>query len=198
MEAGTVYNPTTIASQPGRGRYLDNISYASVNSYRCANVSLVVLGILLAMAGLALVLYGSMFHASLSAPADGFETGQRRHDRRHHEEHNMYQIFVWVGAALLCVGAALWTAYLYRTGRCKYCPLCPGARKRRRLRKHFQTQCLEAGNLTSNDASQPAVQQQEEDQLMQHVQEEPTGLEDTDAMLESGTRPVLRPMQTSI
>ncbi|XP_037094388.1 uncharacterized protein LOC119114295 isoform X2 [Pollicipes pollicipes] len=197
MEPETVYNPTTITSHGNRSHYLDNISYASLNPKRCANVAIVVVGVMCVMIGLALVLYGSLFYVSFATAPEAETSAQR--ERRLSELH-MYQVFVWVGAPLLAAGVLLWIAYLYRTGRCKYCPLCPGARKRRRLRKNFQTQCLEAGNLSSSYASQPAsaLPQREDDQLMNHSLDEPTGLEDTDAMLSSSTRPILRPMQTSI
>ncbi|XP_043201977.1 uncharacterized protein LOC122370424 isoform X2 [Amphibalanus amphitrite] len=126
-------------------------------------------------------------------PAPGSDSERRL---RHQSEVRLYRALLAAGVPLLVAAAALWTAYLYRRGRCRDCWLCPGARKRRRMRNNFRTQCLEAGNLTTCYPSRPSqLLSQEEDRLVSQSLDEVAGLDDTDAMLDSGPRPIIRPAQ---
>ncbi|XP_037074670.1 uncharacterized protein LOC119095922 [Pollicipes pollicipes] len=199
MESTAVYNSTTVPAGGAQNRraYMDNISYASLNPKRCCNVVIVVVGILAVLAGLSLILYGSLYYISVRDP-DEFETPMER--RRREESMLVYQILLFVGIPVLVLGCVLWIAYLYRTGRCSYCPLCPGARRRRRAREYYEAQRIEADNISNGYSTHPTTMLplDEQDRLVKLNRDEYSGLEDTDAMLMAGTRPVLVPMQTTI
>jgi len=198
MESGRVYNSTTVSASQNRRAYMDNISYASLNPKRCANVTIVVVGILAVLGGLALILYGALFYMSVREPGE-FETPMAR-DRRH-SQMLLYQILLFAGIPVLILGVILWIVYLYRTGKCEYCPLCPGARRRRRRQAEFEeARRIESDNVSNGYSAHPVttLPMEEQDRLVKHDLDDYTGLEDTDAMLESGPRPVLVPMQTTI
>ena len=93
-----------------------------------------VCAVISSLLGLALVLYGGVFHHHFSSPATPASTaGSER-------ELHLYRALLAAGVPLLLLGVGLWGGYLYRSGRCRHCWLCPAARKRRRLRNNFQTQ----------------------------------------------------------
>ncbi|KAF0298686.1 hypothetical protein FJT64_003959 [Amphibalanus amphitrite] len=196
MQPETVYNPTTIAGGSERGGYLDSISQDRHGRRRCCTLTIAVAATICTLIGLALTLYGSVFHyhyTGVGAPPAGSDSERRL---RHQSEVRLYRALLAAGVPLLVAAAALWTAYLYRRGRCRDCWLCPGARKRRRMRNNFRTQCLEAGNLTTCYPSRPSQPlSQEEDRLVSQSLDEVAGLDDTDAMLDSGPRPIIRPAQ---
>ncbi|XP_043228166.1 uncharacterized protein LOC122384632 [Amphibalanus amphitrite] len=199
MEAGGVYNSTTVPAG-GRNRgYLDNVSYASLNPKRCANVTIVVLGILFFLGGLALSLYGGLFYITVREPRE-FEMPLERHRRE--QQMMIYQILLFAGIPVLALGLILWIVYLFRTGRCRYCPLCPGARKRRLRRDEFEAQRMAEEDRISNGYSThptTTLPLDEQDRLVKASMDEYAGLEDTDAMLApTSARPMLVPMQTTI
>ena len=97
----------------------------------------VVVGILLVLAGLSLALYGGLFYMTVREPVE-YEMPLERHRRE--QEMLIYQILLFSGIPVLALGVLLWIVYLFRTGRCRYCPLCPGAKKRRRRREEFEAQ----------------------------------------------------------
>lgn len=215
QSADTVYNSTTLPSlKPTHNRrnYLDNISYASLNPKRCANVIIVVSGVLLVIAGLSMILYGALFYASVSV-----ESGRGNHHRSRpahtaaaeesrRQQLANYLVLVYVGIPVGVVGAMLWLVYLYRTGRCRYCPLCPGARRRRRFRNNFEQQCLEAGNISNSYARHPTttLPLDEQQRLVQldssntTANESHNRSEETDSILMKETRPVIKGIQTTI
>ena len=91
------------------------------------------LAVLCTLLGAALLLYGSVFHHHAgTAPAPASEL-------------RLYRWLLGAGLALLLLAAGLWAVYLYHSGRCRRCWLCPAARKRRRLRDSFQTQVRRVG-----------------------------------------------------
>lgn len=200
MQSGGVYNSTT-APAGGRNRnYLDNVSYASLNPKRCANVVIVVTGVLFVLAGLALSLYGGLFYIAVREPVE-FEMPLDRHRRE--EKMFWYQVLLWAGIPVLAIGVLLWIVYLFRAGRCRYCPLCPGARKRRHRREEFEAQRMadEEDRISNGYSAHPTTIMpiDEQDRLVKaSAMDDYTGLEDTDAMLAPSARPVLVPMQTTI
>ncbi|KAF0311123.1 hypothetical protein FJT64_018026 [Amphibalanus amphitrite] len=107
--------------------------------------------------GLALTLYGSVFHyhyTGVGAPPAGSDSERRL---RHQSEVRLYRALLAAGVPLLC---------------------------------------LEAGNLTTCYPSRPSqLLSQEEDRLVSQSLDEVAGLDDTDAMLDSGPRPIIRPAQ---
>ena len=97
----------------------------------------VVFGILLVLAGLSLALYGGLFYMTVREPVE-YEMPLERHRRE--QQMFIYKILLFAGIPVMGVGVLLWIIYLFRTGRCRYCPLCPGAKKRRRRREEFEAQ----------------------------------------------------------